>query len=244
MSSSDPPESGRASVTSYVASSLKRKLLASTAAITLLLGFLAAVEGLYQQIEPLTCALGISLPWCKKASLIETWSDEVGGPGGRPFSPLACHDSDVLTGIFGKAGGGPFVYSIGPICASAKFNQKHQLSALSGNAQRGDEIGSSQGSPFELACPPNMAVVGYDLDSSIVGTLFAGQSEFHEYLVTPLKLRCSGIATAGSPTNTIAQAGPRQSNASAKPFVCPNGSTAYAIKGAGQFVDAVSIGCR
>jgi hypothetical protein len=175
-------------------------------------------------------------------SASEIWSDEVGGPGGAIFSPLTCQGDELLVGIFGKSGPAPFVFSMGPICATAQFNSTHRPISISQRDRDGDEIGSNQGAPFRLRCPANMVAIGYDFDSAVVNTNFG----LHEYLVVPLKLRCSNVPITNIPSlSTVAQPGERQGNASHKPFQCPNGSIVYGIRGrAGQFIDAVSLGCR
>jgi hypothetical protein len=86
-----------------------------------------------------------------------------------------------------------------------------------------------------------MFTIGYLFDSSVVGT----NSDPHEYLGSPLRLRCSSASAADKSPVVVAMTGPAQSNASRKPFQYPDGSAAFGIKGrAGQFVDAISLGCR
>jgi hypothetical protein len=149
----------------------------------------------------------------------------------------------VLVGLYGKANIGPFIYSIAPICAAVLYNQRHQIASLSADLSKGDEVGSGQGDPFELKCPSNMLVIGSEWDSAIVNTNFGA----HDYLVAPLRLRCASVLSSAdaSPIKTISEAGERQTSASAKPFSCPDGSAAFGIGGrAGQFIDALSLGCR
>ena len=219
---------------------VKGVFITATAAIAIIVGFIDAVAGLANHTEPFVCTVVGSLPWCPAPT--EKWSDEVGGQGGARFSALTCRDDELLVGVFGKASREPFVYSIGPICAVAKFNWRHKLTSVSDTVRNGEEIGSGQGDAFSLKCPSGMFTIGYLFDSAVVGTNFGP----HEYLVSPLRLRCSSVSATDNPSpNVVAMTGQAQSNASRKPFQCPNGSAAFGIKGrAGQFVDAISLGCR
>jgi hypothetical protein len=244
MSLSEPPASRFAAMAGFVTGNLQGRIIAWTAGIGVILGFVTAVEALYHQGRSVACATGI---WCPAPGPSEIWSDEVGGAGGKSFSPLACRDGEVLIGVSGKTGDGPWVYSIGPLCAAAQFSWRQRLSSLSPVVHRGDQIGSKNGEPFDLVCPSNMVVVGFDLDTSIVGTSFAGRpTGDHDYLVIPLNLRCSSVLVADTALrSTVTQTNQRQGNASQTPFQCPDGSVAYAVKGrVGQYIDAISLGCR
>jgi hypothetical protein len=146
----------------------------------------------------------------------------------------------LLVGLFGKTGT-PFIFTMGPICATAQFNWRHRLIAVAPTARDSEEVGSNQGNRFHLRCPANMVVIGYDFDSAVVNTNFWP----HEYLVPPLQLRCAQVPISNSaPPRSVGQPDERQGNASHKPFQCPDGSAAHGIGGrAGQFIDAVSLGC-
>jgi hypothetical protein len=226
---------------SILGSVLIRWIVAATSAIAAVIAFFDAVAAISHRVEPLTCKVGVSLSWCDTVH-DAIWSDEVGGPGGNVFSPIGCQDTEVLVGLFGQIGGDPFVSSIGPICAPAKLNWKRQLMSISARTNNVEEIGGIGGSRFELKCPVDSVVVGYDFDSAVVGTNFGP----HEYLVAPLKLRCSNLQNLEKGSwQTIQGSGQRQGNASHKPFSCPKGALAFGVKGrAGQWVDAISLGCR
>jgi hypothetical protein len=219
---------------------LKGKLVTLGAVIALIAAVVDPIVAWVRGTAPLACMAVDSFPWCPAPS--QVWSKEVGGPGGTDFGPLACTDSELLVGLFGKTDQGPVIFSMGPICAKAQFNWRHQPVSISQISRKGDDTGSNQGTPFELSCSANMFIVGYDLDSAEMGT----NAGVHEYLVKPLKLRCLSVPVAeNSPPNSVAQSDAPQGNASHKPFQCPAGSAAYAIKGkSGQFIDAVSLGCQ
>jgi hypothetical protein len=224
------------------AASLRGRVLAWTGAILALIGLIDAATSLLTKSQSITCSVGISFPWCQPSGPSETWSDEVGGPGGAVFSPITCRPDEVLVGLYGKTGNGPIVFSMGPVCAAARFDRGRRVASLSSDVRKGDQVGSNQGNPFELACPSNTVVVGSDLEAAVVDTN-AGP---HEYLVLPLNLRCSNALTANNGLrNSISSTGDRLPTASRKPFACPDGNAAFGIKGrAGQFVDAISLGCR
>lgn len=224
----------------FFTTTVQGRMVAITAGIGIIFAFVDNVVGLVTRTGSFTCMIIGSLSWCPAPA--ETWSDAVGGPGGATFSPITCRSDEVLVGLFGRAGGAPFVFSMGPICATAKFNWRHRPISVSQSTRDGNEVGSNQGHTFHLKCPPNMVAVGYDFDSAVVNTNFG----LHEYLVVPLKLRCANLPLTGSAAFTsVAQPGERQGNASHKPFQCPNNSVMHGIKGrAGQFVDAVILGCR
>lgn len=202
------------------------------------------------------CSIGFAFSWCPPPSPAEAWSDESGGPGGTAFSPITCRSDEVLVGLYGKTGRGglgPFILSLGPICAVARFDWRKRLASISGDlrkvdeAGRVDEVGPALSEPFELTCPPQMAVIGSELNSAIVTVNSVPHGLVaHEYLVTPLGLRCStALSSDNTSWKTVTGAGERLSNASRKPFVCPSGSVGFGIRGrAGQFVDAVRLGCR
>ncbi len=201
-----------------------------------------AIDIIVNRTESWTCNIGVLFSWCQPASSAETWSEEVGGKGGTPFGSVMCRASETLVGFYGRVGTGPVIFSIGPICATAQFNWKYQVTSISQTVRRGDEAGSNQGDPFELTCPSNMVAIGFDLGSAIISTNFGPQ----EYLVVPLSLRCSGALTFDNPSWTaITGTGERPYNTSRRPFLCPVGNAACGIKGrAGQFIDAISLGCR
>jgi hypothetical protein len=204
----------------------------------------AAINTIVTDGKGLTCGHGLQFRWCDLPIVPDSWSVGVGGPGGNPFNPITCRAEQVLIGLYGKADSGPFIYSIGPICAAARFNQYRQIVSLAADTMsKGDEVGSEQGAPFELKCPSNMFVIGYELDSAVINTNFGP----NEYLAAPLRLRCSSILSAANTSlfQTASGVQKRQANASGKPFFCPDGAAAFGIKGnAGQFVDALSVGCR
>jgi hypothetical protein len=221
---------------------LTAKILALTGAIAAIFGLADAIQSGINKTESWTCGTKISFPWCHAPGPAETWSDEVGGPGGAVFSPITCGPDELLVGVHGKTGDGPFIFSIGPVCATFRVDWKHQITSISQARRKGDEIGSNQGDPFEFTCPSNMVAIGAELDSAVINTNFGP----HEYLVVPLNLRCSSVLSSDNPTwTTVIGAGKRLTHASRKPFTCPRGSAAFGIKGrAGQFVDAASLGCR
>lgn len=212
--------------------------------IVSLAGVIAAISTIVIHGKGLTCGHGLQFPWCDAPGISESWSVEVGGGGGNSFNPITCRPEQVLVGLYGKAGNGPFIYSIGPMCAAARFNRNRQIVSLAADvSSKGDEVGSEKGDRFELKCPANMLVIGYDLDSAVINTNFG----LHEYLVPPLRFRCSGVPIAANTSlvQTVSGTQQRQANASGKPFACPDGSVAFGIKGrAGQFIDALSLGCR
>ncbi len=226
---------------------LTKKVLLLSGFVIGLGAFVGALNTIFTDTKPWVCSLGLSFSWCERPEAPDTWGVEVGGPGGDPFNPITCRPGQALVGLYGKAIGkdiGPFIFSIGPICAAARFNRAHQITSLSIDAlSKGDEVGSNQGDPFELKCPSNTVVVGSGLNSAVINTN-AGP---HDYLVAPLALKCSSILSSAdaSLTKTIRGAGEHLAFASQMPFSCPDGSVAFGIKGrSGQFIDAISLGCR
>jgi hypothetical protein len=169
----------------------------------------------------------------------EQWSQDVGGPGGNAFDPVTCARDEVLVGLHGKQGVNTDyrIFSIGPICATARFIHSTQIQAiLTGSARRVPSVGSDQGQPFEVLCPPPAFVIGSDLQSS-------GFSDRGAYLVRPLTLKCAGRDT--TPSNAVSVPDIQLSIASRHPFLCPANSLAAAIRGrAGEWIDALGIGCR
>jgi hypothetical protein len=151
-----------------------------------------------------------------------------------------------MVGLYGRAIDrtlGPFVFSIGPICAAARFSWRHKLISLpSETLRKGDIVGRDAGEPFELKCPANTVVIGSHLQSAIMSTNFGS----FNYLIVPLVLRCSSVLSDDpSLIATVSGAGEPLSSASRKGFFCLDGSAAYGIKGqTGQFIDALSLGCR
>jgi hypothetical protein len=170
------------------------------------------------------------------------WSGKVGGDGGNDFGPISCRSGEALIGLYGKDGK-DVVYSIGPICAAARFGgQAGQIQVLStGLHRKGDQVGSRQGEqPFELACPSNMIVIGSELESAT----FAVANSTATYLTNNFSLRCS---SGLSPENVspVSKIGTQLPFASRRPYSCPDGSAAIAIKGrAGDWIDALMIGCQ
>jgi hypothetical protein len=232
-----------AALVGSIATGLTGKIVAVTGFIVAILAFGDAIHSGVTKSLSWTCAFGISFSWCR---VPETWSDEVGGKDGAAFSPIACRSGEFLVGLYGRAGRGPIVFSMGPICKSFQVDWRHNVTPVSQERHKGDEVGSHQGDRFELTCPSNMVAIGAELSSAVVGTTFGTTSGFHEYLVLPLSLRCSSVLSVDSATwTTVTGAGERLGHASRKPFKCPTGSGVFGIKGrAGQFVDAVSLGCR
>jgi hypothetical protein len=171
----------------------------------------------------------------------ETWSVEVGGSGGSLFGPLACQPDEAMVGLFGKAFAQDFrVFSIGPICAKVRIvpgSHSQQLSI--GAPRKGDEAGASNGNPFELNCPANMVVTGSELQS-------VGFDNGSTYLIDHLTLKCSKeIQNAASVEAVVKPEAAPISFATRQPFSCPEGTIAIGIRGrAGQWIDALSIGCR
>lgn len=225
-------------------SGLKRKLLVLTGSLVTLGAVVGAVNSVITDTKPWACSIGLPVSWCEPPSIADTWSIEVGGPGGDAFDPITCRPGQVLVGLYGKADPAPYIYSIGPICAAVRFDRKHQLAVLSVEApSKVDDAGSSHGDPFELKCPANMLVIGSELDSAIVNI---NNSESHSYLVRPLTLKCSGVlSSADASSIKVSSVGERFPFASRKPFSCPDGSAVFGIKGrVGAFIDALSLGCR
>ncbi len=219
---------------------LRAIVVAITAAIAIVVAFIDAVAGLYNRTEPLLCSVIPQLPWCPKTSTSLSWSNEVGGPGGTEFGTTTCRADELLVGLAGRADN-TFVYSVGPICAPGSFNAKHQLTFVSEATRNGEQAGSDRGTEFSLKCPIGMFVIGYQFDSAVIGTNFGP----HEYLTSPLRLRCSAVSADNRASTVVAMPGAAQTNASHKSFLCDDGSGAFGIKGrAGQFVDAIRLGCR
>lgn len=221
-----------------LATNLRATIVAITAAIAIVIGFIDAVAAFANHTVPVACMISGYIPWCPKP--VESWSDEVGGRGGAEFSALRCGENELLVGVFGKADR-TFIYSIGPICAAAQFDWRRKLKSASETVRNGEEIGSDRGNSFSLKCAAGMFAVGYLFDSSVVGTNLGP----NEYLVSPLRLRCSSVPATDKPPVVVAMEGTAQSNASRKPFRCPDATSAFGIKGkAGQFVDSIRLGCR
>jgi hypothetical protein len=173
----------------------------------------------------------------------ETWSQEVGGSGGNPFGPLTCGMGEALVGLYGRSGSGEDlrVFAIGPICAAARFRRVDKIQLLSiGAAHRRDDVGSLDGELFEVACPSNMIVIG----SELAFTNFSPGN--NAYLIKPLSLKCSSILSVDNASvKSVSLPGERLLYATRQSFSCPDGSAAFAIRGrAGQWIDALSIGCR
>jgi hypothetical protein len=229
-----------------------RRIAAWTSAIGVLLAFLGGIEAMLNKSASYTCYIatnfGISLPWCAPPDRAEAWSLEAGGSPGKPFGPLVCSDGEALVGVFGRAGVGPFIRAIGPVCTTARFDRHHELVSSWSAVRKGDPVvGTSRGDSFDLLCPNNMVVVGYELDSSQIHTSFDGKDAgWHEYLVAPMSIRCaSGLSTDAKSKSTVSQVGQPQDNANRMPFQCANGSGAFGIKGTfGNFINTVGFGCR
>jgi len=221
---------------------LTKKIVALTGFIVALGALVGAVNTVLTGTKSWVCGIGLALPWCESPAA-DTWSLEVGGQGGDPFNPITCRPDQALVGLHGRFGE-PVIFSVGPICAPARFNRTHQITSLSVEAlSKGDTVGSSQGDPFELKCPSNMVVIGSELAASFIDT----RGGSHYNLVGPLALRCSTALSSAyaSSIKTVSGAGSRLPQASIKPFSCPDGSAAFGIKGrAGQYLDALSLGCR
>jgi hypothetical protein len=228
------------------------KTILTVSALVGALGALAAgINALVTDTKPWVCLLA-SFSWCETQGPAETWSENVGGPGGSPFGPLTCHPEQALVGLYGRAiaqNVGPFVFSIGPVCAPAHFNWRGRLTSLSAGAlTKGETAGSQRGNSFELLCPSGTVVVGATSDSASMPVNDGlGNISKHDYLVVPLSLKCSNVLSTGndSAIRTVTGAGEPLGNASQKPFYCPDGNVAFGIKGrSGDFVDALSLGCR
>ncbi len=234
------------------AKALKRGWAAVTGGIIGLGALITAINTIFTDTKPWVCNIpGISY-LCETPGPPETWSDYLGGPGGNPFDPLTCGPEQALVGLYGRAIDqtiGPFVFAVGPICAPAHFNWRHRLTSLSSNALTKVELaGTKPGNSFELMCPAGTVVVGITAQSAAMGvTDPSGQSSRHDYLVVPLALKCSSVLNSAdaSAIQTVTGSGESPGNASQKPFDCPNGNVAFGIKGrSGDFVDALSLGCR
>ncbi len=226
---------------------LTKKIIAATGFIVALGALVGAVNTVVTGTKSWVCGIGLPFSWCESPAPADTWSLEVGGQGGDPFNPITCRSDQALVGLYGKLGDPvtfPVIYSIAPICAPVRFNRTHQITSLSVEAlSKGDAVGSSKGDPFELKCPSNMVVTGSEFSASFVNTIGGP----HYNLVGPLALRCSTALSSAdaSSIKTVSGAGSRLPQASIKPFSCPDGSAAFGIKGrAGQYLDALSLGCR
>ncbi|HEV7598885.1 MAG TPA: hypothetical protein VGO49_01330 [Bradyrhizobium sp.] len=210
-----------------------------------------AVNTIVTDTKPWVC-VGFSFSWCERPKVPDTWSFDVGGPGGNPFDPITCRPGHALVGLYGKVVSkniGPFIASVGPICAEARFDRRNRLISLSTETvSKGDEAGSGQGDSFELKCPPNTVAIGSELDSTDLNmTAWNKDAGVHHYLVTPLALKCSDVLSPAdiSRIKIVSGAADHLVLASRTPFICPEGSSAFGIKGrSGHFVDAISLGCR
>jgi hypothetical protein len=229
---------------------ITKRIAAIGALVGALVALVAGINALFTDTKPWVCSIA-SFSWCETAGPEETWSAPVGGPGGSPFGPLTCHAGEALVGLYGRAidhDVGPFIFSIGPICAPAHFNWRYRLTSLSADAlTKGEVAGSQRGNPFELMCPSGTAVIGAESQSAAVEINDgSGHISRHDYLVAPLVLKCSNVLSADSSAiETVRAAGEPLANASQKPFYCPDGNAAFGIKGrSGDFIDAVSVGCR
>jgi hypothetical protein len=221
-----------------------RKKAAALSGLILAAGALVgAIQTIVSNTKPWVCSIGIPLSWCQPPTPPETWSLEVGGSGGEAFTPITCRTGQVMVGLYGRDVGGPVIFSIGPICATAHFSWRQKLASPPTASNKGDYVGTARGNSFELMCPANTVVIGTELRSAIVSTNFGA----FNYLVVPLALRCSSVLTSADASliTTVSGAGEPPALASRKPFFCPDGSAAYGIKGrTGQFIDALSLGCR
>ncbi len=230
---------------------LTRRILAISALVGALVALAAGINALVTDTKPWICSI-FSFSWCETPGPAETWSDAAGGPGGSPFGPLTCRREQALVGLYGRAIDqtiGPFVFSVGPICAPAHFNWRYQLTSLSSDAlTKGESAGSQRGTPFKLMCPSGTVVIGATAQSaSLEVNDGSGHVSRHDYLVVPLILKCSSVLNAAdtSAIKTITGAGESLPNASQKPFNCPDGNVAFGIKGrSGDFIDALALGCR
>jgi hypothetical protein len=87
-------------------------------------------------------------------------------------------------------------------------------------------------------------VIGADLASA---WLKMADGNGHQYLVGPLTLRCSNILSSADSSliKTATGAGDPITIASYRTVYCPDGNVGFGVKGrAGQFIDALSLGCR
>ena len=227
---------------------LKEKVIAVVGFIVGLAALVTAVQTIATHSKPWICSAGAPIPWCRPPNPPENWSSEWGGTkGGEAFTPITCRSAETMVGLYGRAIDrtiGPFVFSIGPICAAARFSWRHKLISLPAETLRkADFVGRDAGEPFELKCPANTVVIGSELQSAVMATNFGS----FNYLIVPLVLRCSSVLSSADPSliATVSGAGEPPSHASRQPFFCLDGSAAYGIKGrSGQFIDALSVGCR
>jgi hypothetical protein len=220
---------------------LTRKIAAVSGFVVAVAGLIGAINAVVTNTKPWACMLGFLFSSCDLPKLQDrsTWSAEIGGPGGKPFGPLACGAPQVLVGIYGNAINttiGPFIFSVGPICAVPQFDRKHNVLTRS-SVKTGDEVGSQQGSRFELSYPENTVVVGSEMYSADMTTNF----ERFTYLVAPLTLRCSAALNFddASSVRTVSSKGDSIARASRLPFMCPSGNAGFGIKGqTGELIDA------
>ncbi len=223
---------------------LRNTLLVLSGFLLSLGAVVGAVNTIFTDTKQWACGIGLPFSWCALSAAAETWSAEVGGPGGGPFNKITCRPGQVLVGLSGRADLAPFISSLGPICAVARFDRNQQLVSLSSETlSRGNEVGSNLGDPFELKCPSNMLMIGSELYSDLANIGWGPTS----YLVKPLVLKCSTILSSADESSIVrrAGAGERSPSASRRPFYCPDGSAAFGISGrAGAYIDALSIGCR
>jgi hypothetical protein len=227
-------------------SRLKKTLLVLTTFIVSLAGVVGALNTIFAGTKSWVCGIGLSFSWCASPPVAEKWSLDAGGTGGGVFEPITCRPGQVVVGLYGKSRPAPerFIASIGPICAAARFDQKHQIASMPAEApSRGDEVGSSFGDSFELKCPSNMVVIGSELHTDVANIGFGPQA----YLVSPLILRCAAVLSSADASLITKQAGAGQllPTTSKKPFSCPDGDAVFGVRGrAGAFVDALALGCR
>jgi hypothetical protein len=243
VSKLEPAQQAQIVVTEIEARTRRDLLRAGIAAIVAVLLAIVAIVAMYSPV-----------PDHPNQADTTAWGQEVGGSGGFPFGPLTCRSGEALVGLYGKdkdtgAGSGPFIFSIGPICAPVRFEGIINPRPITlGIPSRGDEVGSDQGVPFELRCPPKTVVVGSELASSAISVIDQlGNTSVGTFLIDHLTLRCSGalhIANHGLVSNVSRPGTQISSFKTHNPFLCPDGNAAIGIKGrAGQWIDALSIGC-
>jgi hypothetical protein len=226
---------------------LRKKLVLVAGFLVSLGAVVSAINTVVSGTRPWVCGIGLPFSWCEQPRSPDTWSIDVGGGGGSGFDAITCHAGQTLVGLYGKAGRrDPFIYSIGPICAPTHFDRKHHPASVSVDAvSKQGEVGSNEGEPFEIKCPPNSVVIGSELSSDVldINLGFGMQT----YLVAPLILKCSSVLASEdeSKITRVTGGGQQRAFASRKPFSCPDGLAAFGIRGRSQaFVDAVAVGCR
>ena len=229
---------------------ITKKITSLTGLLIAVAGLIAAINALWPAIEQWGVDIG-ALSSRKPVATV-TWSKAFGGPGGDAFEPIECREGEVMIGLYGRAiaaGVGPFVFSIAPVCAAARFDRKGELVSVASDApHKLPQVGNGQGEMFDLTCPARMTVIGSNLATGSFPTQFGGKDTgIQRFLVAPLVLNCASSVrdTDARTTSSVNAAGDPQPVATREPFICPDRTAAFGIKGhAGNFIDSLVIGCR